>query len=1728
MKAKFLFFLISVLIVLTNHAFAIPASGGNIQVTQGGNSTFSGNQFSVRLYGDEYFNWYETETGYIVGQDNTGKWLYMTSDSGGLTLTNNDVTSANPPSTVVRRDLPSSTFFQALKSTKVGELNVTSSASANASINQLVLLVSFADHWDSSGNSVSTTHAPSTDAGYYTTNLLTPTKNYFTEVSGGNLTLNSTISNWIKLPHNESYYGIDSSTSVDVNAHLMVQDAFDIIASSNSSYTGLTISGNTINNLFMNLVTLVHSGHEQAHIAFSTSTNSIWAHHRYLSSSANIGNTGIQFPKYATVAALGGQSGTLYPSVGTLCHELGHAFGLPDLYEYSESGYGIGNWGLMGYGAWGASGNIETANRPVHLSAWSKVKLGFVTPTTLEYSQDTIILDNVELSNLPIYKLQGGQSSEYFLLENRSTSSGSFNQDISTYASPGILIWHVYEASFSSNSSLWTHPILKLEEADGNDSLGLGNKKIEAGDVWKKGQTLSSFSDSIVSSTSSNSNLYENTHYYLRTAATSGTKNLLDNFSASSTRMTFDIQTNKVKMFIASSTDFSNGKVSWYSAYNATSYQLERRIGSGSWSTITLSTALSTSYTDSDINSTTHAGQLFSYRVTAQPHNVVGELFDFGLKVKSASLDFDKRLLSLTFNTSVDISSTTNVSLNNVSILNNDGTTIFPLSGTTLTTDLPGEYTDTNTTFTLGTSTEILNLTLSIPQIYEVIRLTSPTHNGLKLSVGSSSFQIAGADIKNIAQTGSQAVDITAIPDTKKPSLISSTAKNTDQLIELIFDEAILESSLNLSQIFVNDSSNANNQSSLENSTVSYSGNKVTIELDDTRLTRMLILQQQSGTFSVSVNDSFKDLSQNLNNTSSNFTTSITPDTTQPFIESFSLNNRDEIRKLTLVFNEPIYPSTNFTQTAFDLNDFSVNIYQTSGASAIGTPTTIVGSSFQISPTIDSFLGSSVQITTQVTLTLLESEILPVDTTLGLMVNPAPTAAATLVGGAQSFVDRSNNLPNQGKVTLTSNYIPKSRLWISNPIGGNGEIWRGTHLLTWNINGGWYKQDRIIVEWYNSITQTTSVINASKEFTETSPGSLEFHTEQTQLWDTTKEIDRKEYFIRLLSTDRSIVYSSSSSFEVDNTRPSVEISYLSTNIPSHRTNATSVYENSTLPVTSSQKANIVIVATYSEPLIFTPQLNINQPGSIDIQNSDGTGVYMTTAAGSSANVFFYPYDVQTQDGKNYLDGLSTILLNQVPDRAVGDIRVSTASSDLLGNLNLDPTSNTTFLIDTIPPTIASLDFRITNESIVNRPSTLILNFSESMDSFGLPLTGVLNRTNYSLSGAESEGLRVDKIEGTGTGPYLVTLTGRIRRGTLTLTIDRRGVRDFHNNLMGIPNSASATWPGPLTNTHQVLVSPGGRTRLLLTGGYPPYTIKVDPFYAPIASMASDNKSILAYQLGLYTISVTESRQQTRYVNTEVQPIYINKGNKQMNAYRDELDYRLVSFPFNVPNWDGDGLFKLLSTDVGEFAKDYALFHYKESVSASGYAAITLNTTEVGPGYGFWMASRKKRDIPMQASGPLPKQVVGIDLHHGWNIIGNPFETEISVDQIYVSTDANRYPISDQRQSETGHHLWYIDIDLPEYVSLKTLAPFTGAWLYVENPKGAEIFFFKESENVLFPQDFEPRARAKQQLKVRHANTTKGEPLPPGRPSASSFLSSSTGSSGSGGGGGGCFIKGELF
>ena len=141
-----------------------------------------------------------------------------------------------------------------------------------------------------------------------------------------------------------------------------------------------------------------------------------------------------------TVQPVTSCNGSTINEIGVMAHELGHGFGLPDLYSVSGGHAGAGRWDLMGTGAWGCSATFEP-QRPCPMGAWSKAALGWVDVQEVPFGTDlgTLTLDPVETSRRALAIPSGDGSGEYYLLENRQRIGFDAALPAAGLLSPGTL-----------------------------------------------------------------------------------------------------------------------------------------------------------------------------------------------------------------------------------------------------------------------------------------------------------------------------------------------------------------------------------------------------------------------------------------------------------------------------------------------------------------------------------------------------------------------------------------------------------------------------------------------------------------------------------------------------------------------------------------------------------------------------------------------------------------------------------------------------------------------------------------------------------------------------------------------------------------------------------------------------------------------------------------------------------------------------------------------------------------------------------------------------------------------------------------------------------------------------------------------------------------------------------------------------------------------------------------
>ena len=329
---------------------------------------------------------------------------------------------------------------------------------------------------------------------------------FYTEISCGKMYLTGTLSEWAGVPKTLLYYAGTNGQSNDGRRDFVIDLLFSIDPTFDfSPYvdpTSLDYEG-----YHVRLIATVHTG-----AGAEAGASNIWSHRwnvrpritarkadrtdtlynnpkilstgHFLTNDTYLGYPVVVDGDYACEPEMSGGSNTngSLIEIGVFCHEFGHLFGLPDLYNtsatYGSTDQGLGNWCLMAAGSWGGDGS--TPAKPAHMSAWCKTQLGWVTPTVVtKFLPQQSIRKAEKFPEAYKLWLLGQSSSEYFLVENREKVG--FDTSL---VRGGLLIFHVDENQSSVGNTDPNHHWVDLAQADGLRNLNTSSNRGDAGDPF--------------------------------------------------------------------------------------------------------------------------------------------------------------------------------------------------------------------------------------------------------------------------------------------------------------------------------------------------------------------------------------------------------------------------------------------------------------------------------------------------------------------------------------------------------------------------------------------------------------------------------------------------------------------------------------------------------------------------------------------------------------------------------------------------------------------------------------------------------------------------------------------------------------------------------------------------------------------------------------------------------------------------------------------------------------------------------------------------------------------------------------------------------------------------------------------------------------------------------------------------------------------------------------------
>ena len=305
-------------------------------------------------------------------------------------------------------------------------------------------------------------------------------RSFYNQMSNGTFDIQGTTYTYVNLDSNEVWYAGGTSAGCALQNPFGSQNCNGLFSNTavtrmqNGLREALTKLDATVDfsqyvtsagdNGFVPLVLFIHPAMGGECGPGGAPENHLWAHRftvgTYTTQDNDPFHAGqkVKISDYILQSGLGGPSSCSTSEImpiGTVAHETGHSFGLPDLYDTDGTTEGVGQWDLM------SSGSFTSALSPARMGAWSLNELGWITirslTTTGTYAFDD---GSPPPGDTALYvRVQGSNPfGEYYLLENRQrqqSDTALIRIHCVRASSPGcpggLLIWHIDSAKLAQS-----------------------------------------------------------------------------------------------------------------------------------------------------------------------------------------------------------------------------------------------------------------------------------------------------------------------------------------------------------------------------------------------------------------------------------------------------------------------------------------------------------------------------------------------------------------------------------------------------------------------------------------------------------------------------------------------------------------------------------------------------------------------------------------------------------------------------------------------------------------------------------------------------------------------------------------------------------------------------------------------------------------------------------------------------------------------------------------------------------------------------------------------------------------------------------------------------------------------------------------------------------------------------------------------------------------------------
>jgi M6 family metalloprotease-like protein len=440
-----------------------------------------GSRVKVKIWGDEFYQRVESLDGYTLIRDKATGWIcYATLAPDGSDFVSTGIIYEN--NTARKKVYKLLSFLNITKHLKLSKKDILrkredsrlkilggalqgddissdflaknyslSSSPPTGLIFGITLLIDFPD--------VPSTISPAeienflNQRGYFNYYCKGSVRDYFYDVSGGQVDYTNHVAAYYTANHNKGYY-TDPNISYGDRARELIHEALDCVENA-IGFDFSTLSTDSSNHILA--INAFYAG--EVDNAWS---EGLWGHRGYLSPTFSADGVKSQYYQICAITY------DLY--LRTFCHENGHMlFDWPDLYDHDFDSTGIGNYGLMAYGG--------DDDNPVPPCAYLRYKAGWETVIDITDEPLGSIFTHTA-NSLTTYRYSHPiNSKEFFLIESRKkTGRNSYLPD------EGLMIWHIDEEGDKDYQEMTCskHYIVSLEQADGlydleNDPNNYGN-----------------------------------------------------------------------------------------------------------------------------------------------------------------------------------------------------------------------------------------------------------------------------------------------------------------------------------------------------------------------------------------------------------------------------------------------------------------------------------------------------------------------------------------------------------------------------------------------------------------------------------------------------------------------------------------------------------------------------------------------------------------------------------------------------------------------------------------------------------------------------------------------------------------------------------------------------------------------------------------------------------------------------------------------------------------------------------------------------------------------------------------------------------------------------------------------------------------------------------------------------------------------------------------------------